>query len=161
NAAAGSLKQLDPRVVAKRPLDIILYGVGHVEGSSKAPTTQSEMLEWIKSLGFKTPEKTWHCSSGDELVSAIDELHKLRLKFAFGTDGAVIQLNSFDQREKVGFTSKAPRWAIAFKYAAEQSETKLKAVTIQVGRTGSLTPVAELEPVFLAGSTISRATLHN
>jgi DNA ligase (NAD+) len=161
NAAAGSLKQLDPRLVAKRPLDIILYGMGHFEGVSQPPQTQSEMLTWLKSLGFKTPEKTWHCGSADQLVAAIDELDTLRRKFAFETDGAVIKLNSFAQREKAGFTSKAPRWAIAYKYAAEQAETKLKAVTVQVGRTGALTPVAELEPVFLAGSTISRATLHN
>jgi DNA ligase (NAD+) len=161
NAAAGSLKQLDPRMVAKRPLDIVLYGVGQIDGVSNPPQTQSAMLAWLKSLGFRTPEKTWHCSSGDELVGAIDELDKLRRKFPFETDGAVIKLNSFAQREKAGFTSKAPRWAIAYKYAAEQAETKLKGVTVQVGRTGALTPVAELEPVFLAGSTISRATLHN
>jgi len=161
NAAAGSLKQLDPRMVAKRPLDIVLYGIGHLEGSSSAPQTQSEVLAWLKTLGFKTPQNTWHCSSIEELVAAIEELDKLRRKFAFETDGAVIKLNSFAQRERVGFTSKAPRWAIAYKYAAEQAKTKLKGVTVQVGRTGALTPVAELEPVFLAGSTISRATLHN
>jgi DNA ligase (NAD+) len=161
NAAAGSLKQLDPRIVAKRPLDIILYGIGRFEGVSNPPRTQADMLAWIKALGFRTPEKTWHCSSADELVSAIDELDKLRRQFPYETDGAVIKLNSFAQREKVGFTSKAPRWAIAYKYAAEQAETLLKAITVQVGRTGALTPVAELEPVFLAGSTISRATLHN
>ena len=161
NAAAGSLKQLDPRLVAKRPLDIVLYGLGHLEGVGAPPQTQSEMLAWLKTLGFKTPERTWHCSTEDELVAAIEELDKVRRQFAFETDGAVIKLNSFVQREKVGFTSKAPRWAIAYKYAAEQAETKLKAVTVQVGRTGALTPVAELEPVFLAGSTISRATLHN
>ena len=161
NAAAGSLKQLDPRIVARRPLDIVLYAMGHVEGVSHAPQTQSEMLAWLKALGFNTPGKTWHCSTADELVAAIDELDKLRKKFVFETDGAVIKLNSFAQREKVGFTSKAPRWSIAYKYAAEQAETKLKGVTVQVGRTGALTPVAELEPVFLAGSTISRATLHN
>lgn len=161
NAAAGSLKQLDPRLVAKRPLDIVLYGAGQLEGVSNPPENQSDLLAWLKALGFKTPEKTWHCSGGDELVAAIEELDQLRRKFAFETDGAVIKLNSFAQREKVGFTSKAPRWAIAYKYAAEQAETKLNAVTVQVGRTGALTPVAELEPVFLAGSTISRATLHN
>ena len=161
NAAAGSLKQLDPRLVAKRPLDIILYGMGQLEGVGHSPQTQSEMLAWLKALGFRTPEKTWHCFSADELVAAINELDKLRRKFVFETDGAVIKLNSFVQREKAGFTSKAPRWAIAYKYAAEQAETKLKGVTVQVGRTGALTPVAELEPVFLAGSTISRATLHN
>jgi DNA ligase (NAD+) len=161
NAAAGSLKQLDPRIVAKRPLDIVLYGMGQVEGVSRAPQSQDEMLGWLKSIGFKTPQKTWHCSSAEELVAAIEELDKVRRSYPFETDGAVIKLNSFAQREKAGFTSKAPRWAIAYKYAAEQAETKLKAVTVQVGRTGALTPVAELEPVFLAGSTISRATLHN
>jgi DNA ligase (NAD+) len=161
NAAAGSLKQLDPRIVAKRPLDIVLYGLGRVDGASDFPQSQAEMLAWIKSFGFKTPEKTWHCRTADELVAAIDELDKVRGKFAYATDGAVIKLNSFTQRERAGFTSKAPRWAIAYKYAAEQAETLLKSITVQVGRTGALTPVAELEPVFLAGSTISRATLHN
>src|SRR4029079_4419338 len=91
----------------------------------------------------------------------INELDKIRKKFAYDTDGAVMQLNSISLREKLGATAKAPRGAFAYKYAAEQAETKLRAITIQVGRTGALTPVAELEPVFLAGSTISRATLHN
>ena len=161
NAAAGSLKQLDPRIVAKRPLDIVLYGSGQVEGGSARPQTQAELLKWLKSLGFKTPERTWHCRSADELIGAIEELDKLRRGFPYETDGAVIKLDSFAQRERAGFTAKAPRWAIAYKYAAEQAETRLKAITVQVGRTGKLTPVAELEPVFLAGSTISRATLHN
>jgi DNA ligase (NAD+) len=161
NATAGSLKQLDPRLVAKRPLDIVLYGLGFVEGAADPPKTHSDLLSWLKAFGFKTPEKTWHCGSADELLAAIDGLDKIRRQFPYETDGAVIKLNSYAQREKVGFTSKAPRWAIAFKYAAEQAETKLKGVTVQVGRTGALTPVAELDPVFLAGSTISRATLHN
>jgi DNA ligase (NAD+) len=161
NAAAGSLKQLDPRMVAKRPLDIVLYGLGQVEGGAHRPETQSDMLGWLKALGFKTPQTTWHCASADELVNAIEALDTVRREYPFETDGAVVKLNSFAQREKAGFTSKAPRWAIAYKYAAEQAETKLNAVTVQVGRTGALTPVAELEPVFLAGSTISRATLHN
>ncbi|HWI57017.1 MAG TPA: NAD-dependent DNA ligase LigA [Bacillota bacterium] len=161
NATAGSLKQLDPRIVAKRPLSIFLYGFGQVQGADNLPQSQFEMLAWLKSLGFRIPEKTWHCRSADELVDAINELDKLRRTFAYDTDGAVIKLNSFAQREKVGFTAKAPRWAIAYKYAAEQAETLLKDIAVQVGRTGALTPVAELEPVFLAGSTISRATLHN
>ena len=161
NAAAGSLKQLDPRIVAKRPLDIVVYGLGQVEGAPHQPQRHDEMLAWLKSLGFKTPEQTWHCRSADELVAAIEELDQVRRNFAYETDGAVIKLNSFAQREVAGFTSKAPRWAIAYKYAAEQAETLLKGITVQVGRTGALTPVAELEPVFLAGSTISRATLHN
>jgi len=161
NAAAGSLKQLDPRIVAKRPLDIVLYGMGHVEGVSALPQTQSDMLAWLKSLGFRTPEKTWRCSTADELTSAVNGLDEMRRNFAYETDGAVIKLNSFAQRERVGFTSKAPRWAIAYKYAAEQAETKLKSVTVQVGRTGALTPVAELEPVFLAGQHHQPRDLHN
>jgi len=189
NAAAGSLKQLDPKIVAKRPLDIILYGIGQIgapasgparsgskfqradsdqpslgsfgSAGTGAPQTQAELLNWLKKLGFKTPERTWFCKSEDELLAAIGELDKVRKKFAYETDGAVIKLNSFEQQRRIGATAKAPRWAIAYKYAPEQAETKLNAITIQVGRTGALTPVAELEPVFLAGSTISRATLHN
>lgn len=161
NAAAGSLKQLDPKLVAPRPLDIVLCGLGEVRTASDTPQTQVEMIAWLKSLGFKTPEKTWLCRSVEELFDAINALDKIRRGFNYETDGAVIKLNSFAQREKIGATAKAPRWAMAYKYAAEQAETKLKAITIQVGRTGALTPVAELEPVFLAGSTISRATLHN
>jgi DNA ligase (NAD+) len=161
NAAAGSLKQLDPRVVAKRPLAMVVYGLGHVEGAAEVPPHHDQVLTWLKSLGFRTPEKTWHCRSAEELAEAIKELDQVRRSFAYETDGAVIKLNSFVQRLKVGFTSKAPRWAMAYKYAAEQAQTKLNHITIQVGRTGALTPVAELEPVFLAGSTISRATLNN
>src|SRR3954465_1323145 len=160
NATAGSLKQLDPRMVAGRPLDFVIYGAGVVQGSEK-PKTQVELLEWLKQLGFKTPEKTWFCRSVDEVLQSIKDLDSIRKKFNYETDGAVIKLNSFAQRERAGFTSKAPRWAIAYKYEAEQAETKLKAITIQVGRTGALTPVAELEPVLLAGTVVKRATLHN
>jgi DNA ligase (NAD+) len=159
NTAAGSLKQLDPKIVATRPLDVVIYGIAEIGAQSIA--FQAELLAWLKKLGFKTPEKIWHCHSAEELIAAIHELDKLRKKFPYETDGAVIKLNSFAQRERAGFTAKAPRWAIAYKYAPEQAETKLNSITIQVGRTGALTPVAELEPVFLAGSTISRATLHN
>jgi DNA ligase (NAD+) len=175
NTAAGSLKQLDPKIVAKRPLDIVLYGIGapasgtarlgllpeHAVPETGAPQSQRELLDFLKSLGFKTPERIWFCKSEDELIAAIAELDTVRKKFAYETDGAVIKLNSFEQQRRVGATAKAPRWAIAYKYAPEQAETRLNAITIQVGRTGALTPVAELEPVFLAGSTISRATLHN
>jgi DNA ligase (NAD+) len=164
NAAAGSLKQLDPKIVAKRPLDTILYGVGQIRipnSEFRIPNFQAELLDWLKSLGFKTAERTWFCRSEDDLFTAIAELDKVRKNFPYETDGAVIKLNSFEQQRRVGATAKAPRWAIAYKYAPEQAETKLRDITIQVGRTGALTPVAELEPVFLAGSTISRATLHN
>jgi DNA ligase (NAD+) len=160
SSAAGSLKQLDPRLVAKRPLGIVLYALGEIEGGT-APTRQHEMLEWLKTLGFKTPERNWLCQTEAELFAAIDELDKIRHGFTYETDGAVIKLDEFSLRGQVGYTSKAPRWAIAYKYAPEQAQTRLNGITIQVGRTGVLTPVAELEPVFLAGSTISRATLHN
>jgi DNA ligase (NAD+) len=160
NAAAGSLKQLDPRIVARRPLDMVFYGVGQVEGAP-VPPTHDALLRWLQCLGFKTPERTWLCHSTEELLAALDELDRFRKTLPYDTDGAVIKLNSLSQRERCGATAKAPRWAIAYKYAPEQAETRLKAITIQVGRTGALTPVAELEPVFLSGSTISRATLHN
>lgn len=160
NAAAGSLKQLDPRIVAKRPLAMVFYGVGRVDGVP-LPATHEKLLAWLKTLGFKTPERTWRCQSTEELLAAIDELDRFRKTLPYDTDGAVIKLNSLALRERCGATAKAPRWAIAYKYAPEQAQTRLKAITIQVGRTGALTPVAELEPVFLSGSTVSRATLHN
>lgn len=160
NAAAGSLKQLDPRIVAKRKLDIVLYGTGQIEGGN-LPGTQLGVLDWLKELGFRTPEKRWHCRSVDELLAAIDDLDRVRNNFSYETDGAVIKLNSVPLRARLGATSKAPRWGMAYKYAPEQAETRLKDITIQVGRTGKLTPVAELEPVFLSGSTVRRATLHN
>jgi DNA ligase (NAD+) len=160
NAAAGSLKQLDPRIVAQRPLDAVFYGLGQVEGG-RAPARHEECLRWLRELGFKTPEKIWLCDGEAALLAAIVELDTLRRDFQYETDGAVIKLNDLALREQVGYTAKAPRWAMAYKYAAEQARTRLNGITVQVGRTGVLTPVAELEPVFLAGSTISRATLHN
>ncbi len=163
NAAAGSLKQLDPRIVARRPLDIVLYGMGELQPGARQrpPRTQWDWLQYLRTLGFKTPERAWFCRSEAELLDAIHELDTVRRQFPYETDGAVVKLNSFEQQQRLGATAKAPRWAIAYKYAPEQAQTRLKAITIQVGRTGALTPVAELEPVFLAGSTISRATLHN
>jgi DNA ligase (NAD+) len=160
NATAGSLKLLDPRIVAKRPLEIVLYGLGEVAGD-RLPATQLEMLDWLDALGLRTPERRWRCGSLDEVMAAIADLDRVRRGFDYETDGAVIKLNAFVLRERCGSTIKAPRWAIAYKYAPEQAQTRLQAITIQVGRTGQLTPVAELEPVLLAGTTISRATLHN
>jgi DNA ligase (NAD+) len=159
NTAAGTLKQLDPAVVAKRPLEIVLYGLG--ENSFEPPPTQADLLAWLKSLGFRTPKFGRVCRTAEEVMAAIDELDAIRDTFGFETDGAVIKLNSLEQRERVGFHSRAPKWAKAWKYVSEQAETRLREITVQVGRTGVLTPVAELEPVFLRGSTISRATLHN
>ena len=160
NSAAGSLKQLDSRIVAKRRLDILLYSAAKVEGGN-VPRTQMELLEWLRSLGFKTPEKTWLCVSVDDLLGALDALDQVRRSFRYETDGAVIKLNQLSLRDKVGATAKAPRWGMAYKYAPEQAETKLKDITVQVGRTGALTPVAHLEPVLLARTTVKRATLHN
>jgi DNA ligase (NAD+) len=161
NAAAGSLKQLDWRVVARRPLALIAYGLGEVRPEGAVPETQRELIDWLGSLGFPTHQQTWVCRSPEELAEAVAELERVRDRFGFETDGAVIKLNERRLREAVGYTARAPKWARAYKYAPEQARTVLRAVTIQVGRTGTLTPVAELEPVFLSGSTISRATLHN
>lgn len=160
NAAAGSLKQLDPKIVATRPLEMIVYNAGQIE-TARLPETQTAFIDWLKIFGFKTPDKLWLCRTDDEVLAAIGELDNLRGTFEYDTDGAVIKLNSIALREKLGVTAKAPRWAFAYKYAAEQAETKLNAITIQVGRTGALTPVAELEPVLLAGTVVKRATLHN
>ncbi len=159
NAAAGSLKQLDPSTVAKRPLAIVLYSPG--ECSADLPPTQADFLAWVKDLGFPVPRFQRVCKSAEEVFAAIQELDATRDTFGFETDGAVIKLNQVWLREKAGYTSRFPRWAKAWKYVSEQAETRIRAITVQVGRTGNLTPVAELEPVFLRGSTISRATLHN
>ena len=160
NATAGSLKQLDPALVSKRPLDIVLYGNGEVVDGPRL-NSQCVLFEMLGEFGFRTPEHIWHCSSAEKVVAAIEELDRIRESFDYDTDGAVIKLNRFDLRDRIGATAKAPRWAMAYKYAPEQAQTRLNRITIQVGRTGTLTPVAELEPVFLDGSTISRATLHN
>ena len=160
NATVGSLKQLDPREAAKRPLAVVLYGVGDYRGVDM-PVTQEELLARLKRWGLPTPERILKASSVEGVLGAITELDRLRAQFGYDTDGAVVKLNRLPLRERIGVTSKAPRWAMAYKYAPEQAETKLKSITIQVGRTGALTPVAELEPVFLAGSTVARATLHN
>jgi DNA ligase (NAD+) len=159
NAAAGSLKQLDPAIVAKRPLGIVLYGTGAIEGVDV--DLHSEIFPVLKKLGLPVTERWWVANSVEEILDAIHELDGIRHKFAYQTDGAVVKVNSFAQRELLGFTAKSPRWAIAYKYAAERVETRLRDIVIQVGRTGILTPVAVLEPVFVSGSTIGRATLHN
>jgi DNA ligase (NAD+) len=159
NAAAGSLKQLDPKMVAKRPLAIVLYGPGEMKGIPCA--SQFEWLTYLRQQGLPTLEKWWHCKDKAELLGAIEELARERATFAYDTDGAVVKLNSWAMRERLGATSKAPRWAIAYKYQAEQAITAVRGVTFQIGRTGVITPVAELEPVTVAGSTVSRATLHN
>ena len=159
NAAAGSLKQLDPAIVAKRPLGIVLYGTGATEGMDI--DLHSEIFPLLKKLGLPTTERWWVAASVEEILDAIHELDAIRHNFAYQTDGAVVKVNTFAQRERLGFTAKSPRWAIAYKYAAERVETRLNDIIIQVGRTGILTPVAVLEPVLVSGSTVGRATLHN
>lgn len=160
NTTAGSLKQLDPKLVAERPLDAIFYGHG-VQDIRSISETNIEFISTLDKLGLPTPFKLWECRDIDGILAALDELNVLRKDLPYETDGAVIKLNRMDLRESVGNTSKAPRWAMAFKFEAEQAITKLLDISVQVGRTGVLTPVAELEPVFIAGSTVSRATLHN
>ena len=159
NVAAGSLKQLDPAIVAKRPLGVVFYGTGATEGLNV--DVHSEIFPLLKKLGLPATERWWVAESVEEILDAIHELDGIRHNFVYQTDGAVVKVNSFAQRERLGFTAKSPRWAIAYKYAAERVETRLRDIVIQVGRTGILTPVAVLEPVLVSGSTVARATLHN
>ena len=159
NAAAGSLKHLDPKIVAQRPLGIVFYGTGATEGVDV--DLHSEIFPLFKKVGLPTSERWWLADSVEEILNAIRELDKIRADFAYQTDGAVVKVDEFEQRERLGFTAKSPRWAIAYKYAAERVETRLIDIIVQVGRTGILTPVAVLEPVTVSGSRVSRATLHN
>ena len=160
NAAAGSMKLLDPRQVARRPLDVVLYATGRVDGVPE-PATHADLVERLRSLGFPVPPRTWLCHGIAEVLEAIDALERLRHDFPFEMDGAVVKVNDRALYRKLGSTAKAPRWARAYKYAPEQAETVVEAITVQVGRTGVLTPVAELRTVRVCGSDISRATLHN
>ncbi|MEM6885953.1 MAG: NAD-dependent DNA ligase LigA [Verrucomicrobiota bacterium] len=159
NATAGTLKLLDSRQVAKRPLSIVLYGTGEV--SAGQIESQTALRECFQSLQLPVSDWFREVNNENDLDEAISELDRLRQTLPYPTDGAVIKVNEFALREGLGFTSKAPRWAIAYKFEAEQVETRLKEVTLQVGRTGIVTPVAELEPVQVSGTTVSRATLHN
>lgn len=159
NAAAGSLKQLDPAIVKERQLSALFYGHGAYEG--EPIRTQSELIDLLRQWGLPTHQQLWRVNSPEEALQAIHELGKIRHDYIFETDGAVLKVDQLSERELLGSTSKAPRWAIAFKYEAERAETRLMNITLQVGRTGILTPVAELEPVILAGSRVARATLHN
>ena len=159
NAAAGSIKLLDPREVAKRPLDAVFYASGRLEGIDFA--THTEMMATFARWGLKTQPWSRLCRSMAEVMAALDELEAKRHAFPFEMDGAVIKVNERALYEQLGSTAHAPRSARAYKYAPESAQTRLRGITVQVGRTGVLTPVAELEPVFLAGSEIARATLHN
>jgi DNA ligase (NAD+) len=158
NAAAGSLRQLDSRIVAKRPLDIFIYVISY---SDKDLKTHEKSLEILKEVGFRTNPLAKKVSNIEEAIKYCQFLEKEREKLDYEIDGVVIKVNSLAKQKELGETSKNPRWAISYKFAAKQSTTKLNDISIQVGRTGTLTPVAILEPVEVGGVTVSRATLHN
>jgi DNA ligase (NAD+) len=158
NAAAGGLRMNDPRDVAKRPLRISFYQL--VEGQ-ELHRSHAESLEWIASVGLPTHRRQVLCASVDEVLAAINDFDRARSGYPFETDGVVIKVDDYKQQAVLGETSKFPRWAIAYKFAAERARTVIRAIEVQVGRTGALTPVAHLDPVILAGTTVARASLHN
>lgn len=160
NSTAGSLKQLDSKLVAQRPLSIIFHGFGTTAGGH-VPESQEAFHAFLKSVRLRGADMHWRTNSLEEILSAIRELNEKRHGLPYETDGAVVKINALRDQRELGVTSKAPRWAIAYKYAPEQAETTLHKIEIQIGRTGVLTPVAHLAPVFVSGSTVSRATLHN
>lgn len=159
NAAAGSLKLLDPKEAARRKLSIVFYGLADVKGLPVK--TQWQVHDYLVRCGLPTLALRRHCKTIDEIFDFAQKVSDERPKLPFDIDGIVIKLDSIEGQQQIGSTAKAPRWAVAYKFAAEQATTRIHAITVQVGRTGVLTPVAELDPVKLAGSTIARATLHN
>ncbi len=159
NAAAGSLRQLDSKITAKRPLDIYIFNVQKIEG--KEFNSHFEELEYLSKLGFNVNPVRIPCKTVEEIEKAIQKIGDDRENLSFGIDGAVVKVDDLKFREILGTTAKTPRWAIAYKYPPETKETKLKDIVCQVGRTGVITPMAILEPVKVAGSTISKTTLHN
>lgn len=159
NAAAGSLRQLDSKITSKRPLDIYIFNVQKVEG--KEFNSHFEELEYLAGLGFNVNPVRIPCKNMQEIQSAINKIGEDREKLTFGIDGAVVKVDDLKFREILGTTAKTPRWAVAYKYPPETKETKLKDIVCQVGRTGVITPMAILEPVVVAGSKISKTTLHN
>jgi len=158
NTASGSLKLQDSGEIAKRPLDCLLY---NITGDRLPISTQFESLEKAREWGFKVPSVSKLVSSIDEVLEFVNHWDVHRHDLPYETDGVVIMVNSLYQQEELGYTSKAPRWAIAYKFKAEQVSTMLNEITYQVGRTGAITPVANLAPVLLAGTTVKRASLHN
>jgi DNA ligase (NAD+) len=159
NATAGTLKQLDPKIVAQRPLAFLAHGLGAYEGPELA--TESDFHDLLDALSIPRNQPLIHARNLTEMLDAVARINHERHQLDYGTDGAVIKVLDRDQRATLGFTSRAPRWAAAYKFLPEQKETILHSITVQVGRTGVLTPVAELEPVLVSGTTVARATLHN
>ncbi|WP_424475590.1 NAD-dependent DNA ligase LigA [Oceanobacillus kimchii] len=159
NAAAGSLRQLDPKIAAKRNLDIFLYGVGEWENSDL--TSHSEHLARLKELGFKTNKEWKKCNTIEEVIDYVNYWTEHRNDLSYEIDGIVIKVDSLDQQDELGFTAKSPRWAIAYKFPAEEAMTTLRDIELSIGRTGVVTPTAILDPVRVAGTTVQRASLHN
>lgn len=159
NAAAGSLRQLDPKIAAKRNLDIFVYGIGSTEGLSIQ--SHSDGLDLLESMGFKTNPERRRCATVDEVIQFIEGWTERRPSLPYEIDGIVIKVDSFEQQSQLGNTAKSPRWAIAYKFPAEEVMTRLIDIELSVGRTGVVTPTAILEPVRVAGTTVKRASLHN
>lgn len=160
NAAAGSLRQLDPKITSKRPLVLNAYSIGIAEGVD-LPNTHYDRLQWLKSIGIPVNPEIRLCNGTDEVLDFYRDIQNKRSSLGYDIDGTVLKINDIALQEKLGFISKAPRWAIAYKFLAQEELTRLNDVEFQVGRTGAITPVAKLEPVFVAGVTVSNATLHN
>ncbi len=160
NACAGTIKQLDPKAAAERNLGFIAHGMGEVSGESVA-TTFSEFIEQITNMGIPTTDQRRHASSPEAIMDEIHRIDQARHQLPYATDGVVIRVNNLEQQAALGTTSKSPRWIIAYKFPAERKPTILRDVTHQVGKTGKITPRATLEPVLLAGTTVTHATLHN
>src|SRR5207249_10616146 len=154
-----SLRQLDPRITAGRRLQAFMYSVGACEGCKLS--SQWELLELLQTWGFRTNPNRRLCADIEEVIQFCDEWQRRRAELPYDIDGVVVKLNDFALQERLGAVSRSPRWAIAYKYAPTQATTKIERIVIQVGRTGALTPVAEMTPVEVGGVTVSRATLHN
>ena len=159
NATTGTLKQLDPKIAARRPLELKLHSTGSMEGSPWKD--HLEFLSGLRAMGLPPSDPVWTADTVEDVLKAITEIDAARGALDYETDGAVVKVLSFAQRAALGLTSKAPRWAMAYKYAAERGETRLLDIDVQVGRTGALTPVAKLETIFISGTNVSNATLHN
>ncbi|MGX2970372.1 NAD-dependent DNA ligase LigA [Ursidibacter sp. B-7004-1] len=161
NAAAGSLRQLDPKITSQRPLVLNAYSIGVYESDDQLPSSHFERLQWLKSLGIPVNNEIKLAQGREQLLAFYQHIQQKRSSLGYDIDGTVLKVNDIALQEQLGFISKAPRWAIAYKFPAQEEITILKDVEFQVGRTGAITPVAKLEPVFVAGVTVSNATLHN
>lgn len=160
NAAAGSLRQLDPKVCAQRPLSFFCYALGTLSGASR-PDNQNDLLDFFKNIGLPVNSISREVQGVDQCLAYYEEILEARATLDYEIDGVVYKVSSFQDQERIGFVSRAPRWAMAHKFPAQEETTQVKVIEIQVGRSGALTPVARLEPVFVGGVTVSNATLHN